>query len=220
MTQYTLSLPLPTLFSEDNFIVSDCNKEAWQWIQTWPSHALLLYGPSGCGKSHLGYIWAQRTSALTTPANVLDQIDLSKVAMGNWLIEDIEELHNERTLLHMYNAIKEQGGNLLITSALPAAQLPFTLPDLTSRLLALPSANIQQPDDAVLAGAMRKQFTDRQMKVDDEVIDYILPRIERSFKKIQELVEYIDRSALAAHKNITIPFVKRMLDAWQNTPLL
>ena len=211
MTQYTFNLPLPPLYSEDNFMISDCNREAWQWIQNWenwPAHALLLYGPAGCGKSHLGHIWAQRAQAGRITAASLESVEPRS---GNWLIEDIEQLVSERALLHFYNASKENGGKLLLTSTHAANQLPFTLPDLTSRLLALPMAHIDQPDDAVLAGAMRKQLTDRQMKVDDEVIAYIIPRMERSFNALKNTVETIDRAALAEHKNITIPFVKRML---------
>jgi hypothetical protein len=56
--------------------------------------------------------------------------------------------------------------------------------------------------------------------VEDGVIAYALPRVERSFAKIRELVELLDSAALAERKNITVPFVKRMLDQWQNTAFL
>ena len=163
MSQYTLSLALPPVFSEDNFFVSDCNRQAHGWIMRWPdwpAHALLLHGPEGSGKSHLAAIWAARSK-------------------GN-VAEDIERLADERELLHLFNSTKENKQNLLLTASVPAPGLPFTLPDLTSRLLSIPSVAIGQPDDEVLAGAMRKQFADRQMKVDDDVIAYILPRMERS----------------------------------------
>lgn len=216
MSQYALSLSLPPVFSADNFFVSACNKEAWQWIQAWPDwphgqgkHALLLHGPSGSGKSHLGHIWAARAHAITVNA---ENIEHAQPESGNWLVEDIERLTLERPLLHLFNYVMEQGGSMLMTSLHPAANLPFTLPDLTSRLLALPSAQIEQPDDDVLAGAIRKQFIDRQMKVDDEVIDYLLPRMERSLAKAKELVALLDHKALAQSKSITIPFVRKILE--------
>ena len=215
MTQYTFSLPLPALFSADNFVVSDCNRDAWRWIEawpTWPAHAFLLHGASGSGKSHLSAIWAQRALAHALSADTLDGLEAGILSKGNWLIENIEMAKNERALLHLFNASREHGASLLLTSNVAAAQLPFALADLTSRLLALPAAQIEQPDDGALAGVMRKQFIDRQMKVDDEVIAYIIPRIERSFLRVKELVEQLDNAALAEHKNITIPFAKRILE--------
>lgn len=196
MSQYALNITLPPVFSSDNFFVSSCNEEAHRWISAWPNwpaHALLLYGPAGSGKSHLAAIWAAR-------------------AKGNMLVEDIERITDARQLLHLFNFTKENKASLLFTSAVPAAQLPFTLPDLTSRLLAIPAVAIGQPDDAVLAAAMRKQFADRQMKVDDDVIAYILPRMERSLAKAKDLVELLDREALAGKKSITIPFVKSVME--------
>ena len=100
----------------------------------------------------------------------------------------------------------------MLTSACPANQLPFKLPDLTSRLMALPSAHIDQPDDEVLSAALRKQFTDRQMKVDDEVIAYMVPRVERSFVAIQTLVERLDNLTLQEKRKLTIPLVKQLFE--------
>ncbi len=165
-------------------------------------------GPRGSGKSHLGHIWASHAAARQITA-----IRNPGLEKGNLLLEDIDQIRDERALLHLLNFTKENSKSLLLTSSLPAEQLPFTLPDLTSRLRALPVASLGQPDDEALAFAMRKQFADRQVKVDEEVIAYLLPRMERSFAQVRELVEQrLDQVALAEKKNLTIPFVKRLLE--------
>lgn len=211
MSQYALPLTLPAVFSADNFFVSECNRDAWRWVNAWPqwpAHALLLYGPRECGKSHLGHIWAEKAGAQT-----LSAANLTVTAHeGNLLVEDIEALRDERALFHLFNDAKEKKNWLLLTSSAAPQQLPFTLPDLTSRLLALPSAAIAGADDEVLAGAMRKQFADRQIKVDDDVIAYILPRIERSLARVKEVVEKLDSGALEQRKAVTIPLVKKVLE--------
>lgn len=220
MSQYAMSLSLPAVFTEGNFIVSACNEAAWKWVEAWPrwpGHALLLSGPAGSGKSHLGHIWARRASAAVIPAQALAR---GQLPPGACLLEDIERCADERALLHLFNHCRENGASLLMSAAVPAASLPFTLPDLTSRLLAAQGAEIAQPDDAVLAGAMRKQFIDRQLAVEDGVIAYILPRIERSLAQVQEVVARIDAAALAGHKGITIPFVKKLLEAGREPGLL
>jgi chromosomal replication initiation ATPase DnaA len=213
MSQYAFPLALPPVFSADNFFVSGCNRDAWRWVNAWPdwpSRALIVYGPKDCGKSHLGHIWSARARAAIMEAPALPHPDTAKKNQDT-LIENIEQAADERLLLHWCNVARENGFSLLLTSSLPPPQLPFTLPDLTSRLLALPAVSIERADDEVLAGAMRKLFADRQMKVEEDVIAYILPRIERSLSSVREVVDTLDRHALEAQRNITIPFVKRIL---------
>jgi chromosomal replication initiation ATPase DnaA len=211
MSQYAMSLNLPAVFTAGNFIVSSCNEAAWKWVEAWPDwpqHALLLRGPQGSGKSHLGHIWAERSGATVITAASLSR---EQPVQGHCLLEDIETTPDERALLHLFNYSRENRHGLLMTCMPPIPSLPFTLPDLTSRLLSAQAAEIEQPDDAVLGGAMRKQFIDRQMAVDDEVIAYILPRIERSLASVRQMVERVDAAALAEHRNVTIPFVKKLL---------
>lgn len=209
MPQYTLPISLPPVYSEDNFFVSACNRDAHDWAMRWPdwpAPSLFLYGPVGAGKTHLGQLWAARASAVTTHT-----IPTPESIRGNYLLEDIDRLNDERALFHLLNLIKETGHFLLLTSTVSPSQLPFTLPDLTSRLRALPAIGIAEPDDEVLAAVLRKQFADRQLKVEDDVIMYMLPRMERSFTAATNLVETLDATSLAEQRNITVPFLKRTL---------
>lgn len=202
MPQYTLPLSLPAVFSEDNFFVGDCNRAAYEWVMRWPdwpSHALLLIAPRGSGKSHLSHIWSARAGAL--PFSGAGQM------RGHTLLEDIETL-KERELFHALNIAKEQGITLLLTGR---GEWPFILPDLLSRLKALPSATISPPDDATLAAVLRKQFADRQLKIADDALAYLLPRMERSFAAIAATAEEIDAKALAEQRNLTVPFLKSVL---------
>jgi chromosomal replication initiation ATPase DnaA len=127
------------------------------------------------------------------------------------VVEDIEYCSDERALLHLFNHCKDIGANLLLTSACVPSELAFTLPDLTSRLRGCQVASIYPPDDMVIASIMRKQFSDRQLLVDDEVILYLTARMERTLANVKILVETLDKNALAEQKNITIPFVRRVL---------
>jgi len=209
MSQLPLPLTLPARFSADNFFVSECNTEAYEILlnkKNWQQHALYLYGEKGSGKSHLAHIWSQKEKALFIPSHNISPEKVNK----NSVVEDIE-FCSEEELLHLFNHCRDIGVKLLMTSSLLPVELPFRLPDLTSRLRACQITTINPPDDLVIANVMRKLFSDRQLLIDDEVINYISARVERTLENVKGMVDKIDGSALAQQKNITIPFVKKLL---------
>ena len=210
MPQFTLPLSLPVTYSVENFFVSESNRDAHAWVMRWPDwpvHALIIAGPSGSGKSHLAHMWVARSHAVVMAADAL----APEAAVTHVLVEDIERCTNERALFHLFNHCKENKVSLLMTSAKEPNALPFALPDLTSRLKATTLATICAPDDALLAASLRKQFNDRQLIVDDEVLAYIAARMERTLSGVKQVVESLDALALAERKSITIPFVKKGL---------
>ena len=208
MTQYALDIALPVAFAPEQFVVSESNALAHQWITRWPdwpAHGLFLQGEHGAGKTHLAHIWAQKTGAVFLPQ------ESESLPLQATIIDNIEQWKNEAALFHLYNHSKLSGIPLLVTSsALPEAQ-GFTLPDLRSRLNALPLAIIAPPDDALLAALLTKQLADRQLKIEPDVMSYMLPRCPRSFSAIARLVATLDTVSLAAGRTLTIPFVKSYL---------
>jgi len=117
----------------------------------------------------------------------------------------------EETLFHLYNALKQTGGCLLMTAARPPARWALTLEDLRSRGASSPAVEIGQPDDALIEAVLVKLFIDRQLKVDPEVIRYLVPRMERSFAAAGRLVVAIDGVSLGQRRNITVPLVREVL---------
>lgn len=212
MSQYALELSLTPLYRRENLVISGCNQSAWQWVESWPdwpAKGLMLTGPEGSGKSHIAALWQARAHASRLSAT---QLDDEKPATGHWLIEDVTHDTKPRALLHWINYVREHGGTILMTSRHSIAELDFTLKDLDSRLRALPATRIEQPDDTVLEGVLRKQLMDRQLGVDEEVIAYITARMERSLPAVKKLVSTLDQAALSQKRAITVPFVRETLN--------
>lgn len=209
MQQYPLPLALETDYSHDNFLISGCNETALRHVEAWPawpSYGLLIYGPAGCGKTHLAHIWAQRSGAV-----FVDAAQLRHDSTQPLVVDNLERLADETALFHLLNRCKEQNIPLLLCGLHAPKEYGFRLPDMVSRLAALACAHIGAPDDEVLAAALRKQFSDRQLKVPDEVIAYLLTHMPRSFAGAKQLVAELDDTALARKKAITIPMVKSVL---------
>ncbi|WP_025898896.1 HdaA/DnaA family protein [Sneathiella glossodoripedis] len=223
MKQIPLDFAFRSAVGREDFLVTSQNEEAVAWIDNWPNWPnplLLIIGPSGSGKSHLAHIWAQKSNAVTLKSEDLCDLDinaLTEVARHNLILEDIGAGIAEKPLFHLYNLVKENGSSMLMTSRNSVRSWDIQLPDLKSRLGAIQIANIKQPDDSLFAAILLKLFTDRQIAVAPDVIQFLVMRLERSFSSALNAVRLIDSLSLSEKKKITIPLVKRILEAEDNS---
>jgi chromosomal replication initiation ATPase DnaA len=118
----------------------------------------------------------------------------------------------ERALLHLYNVTSERRGHMLISGEAPPARWPIALPDLRSRLAALPAVAVEPPDDGLLEALLAKLFADRQLAVDRGTVIFIVARMERSFDAARRLVAAIDRVALATHRRPSLGLVRDVME--------
>ncbi len=217
--QLTFDLGRTPSWRADDFLIGDANRAAVLWLDrwpAWPSPALILRGPSGCGKTHLAQVFAKRTRARMITAADLPGTDPDTLigASPGCVLEDADrglDRSGEEGLFHLYNALAASGRTLLLTARQPAGRWPLKLADIRSRLLAAPEVAIERPDDALIAALLVKLFADRQLAVDDDVVVWLLPRIERSFAGTIACVDRLDRAALAHHRRITVPFARSVL---------
>lgn len=215
--QLTLDLPHREAVGAEDFLVTPANQSAVGQIDRWPewpAPALLVFGPAGTGKSHLVAVWQSRSNARRTAfADLLDtDIELFKQDRA-LAVEDIRRdcTAAERRLFHLLNVARETGGTLLLTSEFAAGELEIALPDLRSRLRALPSVGLGTPDDALLQGLLVKLFADRQLIVEPTVISYLARHMERSADFAVRVVAAIDAEALADKRRVTRALAIRVL---------
>lgn len=209
--QLPLGFTPSTAMGEADFVETEGNAEALallrRWPQ-WPSHGVILCGPRGSGKTHLAHIWAARSGAVFATAPRQPEGRL-------FVVEDVEAYMGqpaaEEALFHLLNRLMSEQGHVLFTATKPPAQWPLQLPDLRSRLQALPLVSISPPDEVALAAVMGKLFADRQLLVPAEVIEYLVRRIERSYASAHATVVACDAASLATGRAITLPLVREVL---------
>jgi chromosomal replication initiation ATPase DnaA len=209
--QFALDLGFRPAFGRADFLVGASNAEAAAWIDRWPdwpmpARGLAIVGPPGAGKSHLAAVWRTASGAA-----LIDAADLTAAtvpdALGdarNAVVERVDGALDETALFHLFNMVVERAGSLVILSRTPPARLEISLPDLASRLATLPVATIGLPDEALLAGVLAKHFADRQVLVRDDVIAYLVNRMERSFDAAERLADRMDRAALEGDGKISM----------------
>jgi len=215
--QIPLNLTYRTASGRDNFLVAPPNEEAVTWIDRWPDwpgNFLMITGPSGCGKSHLTNVWQDQADADVITLDELAGLGIDELAARATrplICEDMEGAFDEEAFLHLYNIIKETGSFLLMTAKAPPAKWPITLPDLRSRLGTVPVATVREPDDQLFASLIIKHFSDRQLAVDPDVVQYLLVRLERSFDEARKFVKRLDAQALAKKRKITLSLIRELL---------
>lgn len=200
--QLRLPLQREPSFRREDFVVTASNAEAARLVDSWtawPGGALALVGPSGAGKTHLANAW------------------LARAGDGAELIENADQLNDDDRLFHRLNAAP-LGKPLLLTSRKRPVAWPARLPDLRSRLNALSVAELGEPDDALLAEVILKLFRERNIRPAEDVLPYMLRRIERSVPAARDLVALIDESADAEGRAITRTFVRQFLEIETDTP--
>jgi len=214
--QLVLDLGQRAAQGRDDFLVTPSNEAAVrlvdEWPQ-WPSYGAILLGPEGSGKSHLAQVWQARSQAKIIAADALKVDGLDQLFSGPALcIEDIRPgAFEARAIFHVLNLAKQGQRHVLLTSRYAVAELNVALPDLASRLNALPVVGILAPDDHLLRGVLVKLFADRQIAVDESIVNFILLRMPRSLAAARALVAEIDRQAMVEKAEVTRFFVSRVM---------
>lgn len=209
-------------YAPEDFIRGAANEDALAFIERWPNwpySILLLHGEKGCGKTHLAHVFTHRSKAALLAPERIGTAPADQLLAGNhgWVIDGIEQVTDPAALAQLINHARARGDYLLLTARTPASALPFTLPDLRSRLLALPTLTLGAPDDALLMGVLAKQFADRQLRIAPEVLRYAVEQLERSYAAIQQFARTLDSLSLERGRAITLPLVREVCKnpGWQ-----
>ncbi len=212
--QLALVLARPSLYTTEDFLIGDANRDAWAWLQRtgdWPDRRLLVWGEHGCGKTHLLHVWARQAGATILRggdlAGLPDPRDAAAIA-----VDDADQVRDERALLHLLNACRETGIPVLLTAGRPPSRWDVALPDLASRLRAIVAVAIAQPDDAFLRALLLRLLVERGLPLSPSLPDWLLRRLPRSAAAIQDAVARLDHASLASHGPITRRLASAVLE--------
>ncbi|MGV3513006.1 MAG: HdaA/DnaA family protein [Novosphingobium sp.] len=164
--------------------------EALQSASTWPFRTAILAGPPRSGKSLLAR-WFVESGA----GEVLDSADSQP----------------EDAVFHQWNRAQASGRPLLLVSDQVPGEWKIALPDLASRLGSALLIEIGAPDDVLVAGLIAEHSARRGLILGEQVIAYLLPRVERTHAEIELLIETLDRLSLERKSPVTISLVRDAL---------
>lgn len=218
--QLAFDLPSDAAYRLEDFMPSASNATALDAIKrwpNWPTGLLLIDGPAGAGKTHLARIWADQANAAwlepaqmwadpTLPTTLWQRLD----GYHHAVLDGADQVADE-PLLHLYNIVRERSGALLLTASSPLGSWLPRLPDLSSRLLTGWTVHIGAPQDEFLAALLMKQFADRRLPVEPDVVHYLSTHMERSFAFVRGLVDACDRTCWQIKRPLTLPLARAVL---------
>ncbi len=202
-------------FNYNDFYVSKSNFYAFQLIEKWPKwekNILNICGEKFSGKTHLSNIFKQKNKAIYINEKDLNDELLKKLKVNeNIILDNYENLVEERLLYSLFNLVDVDNKFLIINSIIPINEIKYKLQDLNSRCKNCLFAKIDPPDDDLIFALILKNFSDRQIKIEKKLIDYIIKRIDRSYGKIYEFIYKVDELSLKNKKPINLTTIKEII---------
>ena len=216
MNQLIFKFPFKTNYIKQDFFVSSSNFEAYKLIESWPNwpdKSINVHGPSGCGKTHLSKILANQMETIFINSKNFNEETVVKNKLFKCLIIDnFNNDINEKLLYSMLNHLKQIDKYVLINSLKPINHYEIKLKDLKSRLEGFIKIGINLPTDELLKVVILKIFSEKQIKISEKNVEYIIKNIERTYDKILKFTKEIDNLSLSTGKVININLIKKVLN--------
>jgi DnaA family protein len=217
--QLLLDLQLDWVPSLDNYVAGS-NRELVSRLRglTDPRcyESVYVWGAPSSGKSHL--ISALASLATTRPVERQDAhtmaAALSPKPGSLLLVDDIDELPAEQqiTLFRLFNSARLLGYALMLSGSSPPLQLPLR-EDLRTRVGQSLIYEIQPLSDEEKQAALQRHARRRGMRLDDNVVHYLLRHGERSMPALMAMLDHLDRSSLEQKRAPTVPLLRELMQS-------
>ena len=187
---------------DGDFLVSEANAQAVTHLERWrdwPLSVSVLTGPPRSGRSTLARHFARMS--------------------GGTIIDDAQG-QDEHTLFHAWNAAQTDRRPLLMVGRTSPASWTVALPDLRSRLAAVPHVAITEPDEALARALIARAFDRTGAGYAADLPDWLLRRIERSYGAIDAVTRLLDAAALSSGRKISTALAKEALQAAGFLPIV
>lgn len=201
------TLPLEPSGAGGAIMAGASNRAAIEQVLSPWTGAIYLEGPAASGKSLIACAWSAEAGAKIIAASSLDlaaATALSKFECA--AIDGLDGLaspNGEEALFHLLNASARHGGRLLLTGRTTPRALEIGLPDLRTRLNALPVVRIEPPDDEFLTRLILHLAERRQLALAEPVAQFLSGRMPRTHQSAINLIEALDRLSLETGRPVT-----------------
>jgi chromosomal replication initiator protein len=224
--QQFFDFPATSLSTFDSFVVCDGNAGALQFSRRIafpddPENLLYIYGPAGSGKSHLlkaichemganinrvaPYFSFRDSVSSEELSHRLDSADLL-------IVDDLHLIPDDAgmriALWQLFNDFHSSGRKIALAGLYAPRELPFLDDHLVSRLLWGLVARVDVSDDHSRRMILKKIAGDRQVRIPDDVVDFILMTTSREVGDLISAFESLYSLSMGLKRKITLPLAR------------
>ncbi|HEU5294639.1 MAG TPA: DnaA regulatory inactivator Hda [Burkholderiaceae bacterium] len=217
MKQLPLPIVAPATARFETF-VAGANAAAVQHLQQLGSGSppVFLWGPAGSGKTHLLHALAhqrqqrgERVAWFDAAVRPPWSIDPASTVL---LLDGCDSYGEaqQRSAFALLVDAQSLGVPWVAAARVPPVDLDVR-EDLRTRLGWGPVFGLHSLPEEQARAVLRRESDRRGIWLSDDVMDYLLTRFARDLSHLMALLERLDGFALAEHRNVTVPLLKKML---------
>ncbi len=226
--QRILDFPLNEVMNFGNFVECDGNAASLRFARRIADpddseHLLYIHGPSGSGKTHLLRSVEHEISvgspSIYLSCREMPTTDILMRHFGNaeaLILDDIHLLPDDRgvksALWQLFNDFSGKGMRVVMAGTFPPRELSSLDDHLVSRLLWGLVSRVDVTDDNSRRMILQKAAYDRQVRVPDDVLDYLLKTGSREAGYLVRCIELLYRLSLETKRKITLSLLKEALE--------
>lgn len=200
--------------SPDTLVVAEANRDAARLLtdwRAWPGNALALIGPPGSGKTHIALAWlleagARQLSPLASPD---EGARAFQDAGGRLVLDDVDRARDEAMLWRVLDLAKREGGAMLLVGETGPATWPVAIPDLRSRLAALPVARLGEPDEALMDVVLRRICREQFIQLSDDAAKFLVRRLPRTFEAARQWAAALDEELERGARPVSLKLARK-----------
>ena len=202
-------------FNYNDFYVTKSNFYAFNLVNNWPKwekNIINIHGEKFSGKSHLSEIFREKYKAKIFFEKDINENFFKTIKIHeNLVLDNFENKTSEKLIYTLFNFVDQDNKYLIINSRVPIVKMSYKLKDLTSRIKTCLLVEISKPDDDLIYALILKYCSDKQIKIDKKLIEYIIKRIDRSYGKIFNFIYKLDKMSILKKKPIDLKIIKQLI---------
>jgi len=215
--QKVLNFKFDNSYNEKDFILDSSNEKALLFFNKfpdWENKLINLVGSEKSGKTFLLKILNKKNDFYYLNTFPENNEEFDRLFNFERFLLDVNEL-DELKFFSILNHCIINDKFLVVTSLVPLTQLNLSLPDLKSRIKQFYILNIDIPSDQLIYSLILKFFSDNQVIIKKELIEFIVKKINRSYPTINQFLVKLNDLSIERKKKIDFKLINEIIDAME-----
>lgn len=201
-------------FFEENLIRDTSNSNVLDFLDkfpNWETKLINIVGEKKSGKSFILQLFRKKNhfNYISNKEDFEKKYD--ELFLVDKLILDGFQI-NEDKFFSLINHFILHKKYLIISSREPLTMLEIKLLDLKSRLKELLLIEIQNPSDDLIYSLILKYFSDNQIVIKKDLVEYIVKKIDRSYSSIEKFLIKLNDQSIIKKKKIDYKLINEVLN--------